>query len=208
MKRVLFIIMILLTTACAPAATAVPPVVSTLTPTKTPAPIPTSTPRPTEAPASPKLPAASFESETYINEKAGFALDYPAGWVVKENVAGERGSQVQFLSSSEIAEMVVLPKGATRVTAVSYQWEPKNDLPAYVANWKTTWESSGFTILEEQPLVLDLGLNAVQFKIKTPDSSAIVLITTLGDHYLVLSGEGNLKLSREILQRLRPISIK
>lgn len=208
MKRITIILaLIILATACMPARTSVPAdngVVSTAT--DEPASTPTSVP--TEAPINPKLPAASFESETYINEEIGFALDYPAGWTVNESIVGDRGSQVQFLSSPEIAESAVLPKGESRVSAVIYQWDPKNDLPAYIANWKTAWESSGFTVVEEQPLVLDLGLNAVQFMLKTPDSSAVVLITALGDQYLVLSGEGDLELAKEIVQRLRPISVK
>ncbi len=195
MKRIVMILaLILLATACSPATTVAEEPTATLTSV------------PTEAPVNPKLPAASFESETYINEEMGFALDYPAGWTVNESIVGDRGSQVQFLSSPEIAESAVLPEGASRISAVIYTWDPKNDLPAYIANWKTAWESSGFTVVEEQPLVLDLGLDAVQFTLKTPDSSAIVLITALRDKYLVLSGEGDLELAKEIVQRLRPIS--
>lgn len=208
MKRItLMLALMLLGTSCVPATTSIP-TDSVLVPTATDEPVATPTSAPTEAPANPKLPAPSFESETYINEEVGFALDYPAGWTVNETILGDRGSQVQFLSSPEIAELAVLPEGATRVSAVIYDWDPKNDLPAYIANWKTAWESSGFTVVEEQPLILDLGLDAVQFTVKTPDSSAVVLITALGDKYLVLSGEGNLELTKEIVQRLRPISVK
>ena len=202
-RIVLFLTLTFLAAACTPAATlvpedniVVPPVIDQ----------PTATPQPTEPPANPKLPATSFESETYINEEFGFALDYPAGWTVNESMLGDRGSQVQFVSAPELAEVGVLPEGASRVTAVIYNWDPKNDLPAYIANWKTAWESSGFTIMEEIPLVLDLGLNAVQFTITTPDSTAIVLVTALSDRYLVLTGEGNLELAKEIMGRLRPIS--
>lgn len=205
MNRIMVILTLIITlaTACAPALTSAP-VDSPAVPTATDE--PTASPVPTEAPVNPKLPAASFESETYINEEFGFALDYPAGWTVNESIVGDRGSQIQFLSSPEIAESAVLPEGASRVTAVLYDWDPKNDLPAYIANWKTAWDSSGFTVIEEQPLVLDLGLEAVQFMIKTPDSSAVVLVTALGDKYMVLSGEGDLELAKEIVQRLRPIS--
>lgn len=205
MKLIAMILTLLLfATACAPAvtSTAVDSVVVPATSTDE----PIASPVPTEAPANPKLPAASFESETYINEEIGFALDYPAGWTVNESIVGDRGLQIQFLSSPAIAESAVLPEGENRVTAVLYDWDPKNDLPAYIANWKTAWESSGFTVVDELPLVLDLGLIAVQFTIKTPDSSAVVLITALGDKYMVLSGEGNLELAKEIVQRLRPIS--
>jgi hypothetical protein len=204
MNRInLILLTLMLLAACAPTATSIPED-SIAVPVRTDE--PAATPQTTEPPVSPKLPATSFESETYINEEFGFALDYPVGWTVNESIVGDRGSQVQFLSSPEIAETAVLPEGASRVTAVIYNWDPKNDLPAYIANWKTAWESSGFTVVEEQPLVLDLGLNAVQFMIKTPDSSAVVLITALGDRYLVLSGEGDLDLAKEIVGRLRPIS--
>ena len=205
MKRItLMLALMLLGTACAPATASIP-TDSVLVPAATDEPAATPTSAPTEAPANPKLPAPSFESETYINEEVGFGLDYPAGWTVNESILGDRGSQVQFLSSPEIAELAVLPEGTTRVSVVIYNWDPKNDLPAYVANWKTAWESSGFTVVEEQPLVLDLGLDAVLFTLKTPDSSAVVLLTALGDKYLVLSGEGNLELAKEIVHRLRPI---
>ena len=161
---------------------------------------------PTEMVPSGKLPAASFETRTYINETVGFALDYPAGWSVNEAAVGSRGSQVQFLSAPDLADVAVLPEGATRVTATIYQWDPKNDLAAFVANQKSAWDASGFTILEEEPLTLDLGLAATHFTIQTPDANVVFLITALGDQYLVLSGEGNLELVREIVGRLRPIS--
>ena len=202
-RPLLLTLIILMATACAPTTTAVP-VDSVIVPaTQEPA----ATLVPTEAPVNPKLPAASFESQTYINEEIGFALDYPVGWTVTETVLGDRGKQIQFLSAPELADVSILPENAARLTAVVYQWDPKNDLAAYVATRKTAWENSGFTIVEETPLVLDLGLNAVQFELKTPDSSAVVLITALRDQYLVLSGDGNLPLVKEIVQRLRPISV-
>lgn len=160
----------------------------------------------TEAVPNPKLPAASFESQPYINETAGFALDYPAGWTVNEMVVGSRGSQVQFLSSPDLAEAATLPEGATRLNATIYQWDPKNDLAAFVANQKSAWEASGFTIVEEQPRVLELGLQATQLTVQTPDAQVVYLIAALKDQYLVLTGEGNMDLVNEIMSRLRPIS--
>jgi hypothetical protein len=161
---------------------------------------------PTGAIPSGKLPAASFESLTYINETAGFALDYPSGWTVIEGEVGSRGSQVQFLSSPDLASLSVLPEGATRLSAAVYQWDPKNDLAAFIANQKTAWDASGFAILEEKPLTLELGLAATQFTIQTPEVTVVYLITAIGGQYLVLSGEGNLELVKEIVQRVRPIS--
>lgn len=188
----------------APVESEVPALPATTSPTEIAATEPDAAP--TEVIPNPKLPAASFESRTYISETIGFALDYPAGWSLNEAVVGSRGSQVQFLSSPDLADLAVLPEGATRVSATVYQWDPKNDLAAFVANQKNAWDSSGFTILEEVPLTLELGLAATQFTVQTPDANVVFLITAIGDQYLVLSGEGNLELVKEIVQRVRPIS--
>ncbi len=193
--------------ACAPVAAATP---LAAIPTVTVAPaLPSATEPaaiPTESAPSPKLPAASFQSQTYISDSAGFALDYPAGWTVNEMVVGPRGTQVQFLSSPELANAATLPDGATRVSANIYQWDPKNDLAAYVDHMKTAWEASGFTIVDEQELMLDLGVPARQYTVQTAEGQAVFLIAALGDQYLVVSGEGNLDLVKEIVQRVRPIS--
>ncbi len=192
-------------TTLEPVETDIPATVPVSTDTAVPM-IPSDTaPAPTEAAPNPKLPAASFEAQTYVNQEVGFALDYPAGWTVSEQI-GPRGTQVQFLSSPELAEAVTLPEGAARVNAVIYQWDPKNDLTAFVANQKTAWEASGFPILEEEQLVVELGLPAVQLTVQTPEGQTVFLIAALGDRYLVLSGEGNLELVKEIVGRLRPIS--
>jgi hypothetical protein len=221
MKPLLFalLLMTILLSACAgaPANTTLEPVQtyapvlpseSAVVPTATSMPaIPSDTaPAPTEAAPNPKLPAASFESQPYINETAGFALDIPTGWTVNEMVVGDRGTQVQFLSAPELAEAPVVPEGATRLNATIYQWDPKNDLGAFVAQQKTAWESSGITILEEEQLVLEQGLPAVRFQVQAPDAELILLMAALGDQYLVLSGEGDLALVDEIVQRLRPIN--
>ncbi|HSL29490.1 MAG TPA: hypothetical protein VK900_09850 [Anaerolineales bacterium] len=168
-------------------------------------PVPTSTEVPPTEPASPKLPAASFESRTYLNEADGFALEYPAGWTVQEMVVGSRGTQVQFLSSPELLDAATLPEGATRVSATLYDWEPRNDLAAYVENMKAAWEASGFTVLSEEERILELGLPAVEFTLQTPEVQTVFLIASLGERYLVLSGEGDLELVKEIIGRVRPI---
>ena len=153
-----------------------------------------------------KLPAAPFESQPYFNEEAGFALDIPSAWTTQETVVGPRGTQVLFLSKPELAEAATIPAGETRLSAAIYQWDPKNDLGAYVDNMKTAWASSGFTILDEQQLTLEQGLPAVQITVRTTEADVLYLITALKDQYLVLAGEGDLTLVEQIVQRLRPIS--
>lgn len=202
-KTMLTLILLLMLSACgAPATEAVvlPEIVDSGMP------VPESTA--TEAVVEPdlKIPGSSFESQLYFNETVGFALDYPVGWTAQETLAGERGTQVTFASSSDLVGAAEVPVGASRVNLTIYDWDPKNDLTAYVDKTKTAWQASGFEIMEEQPLTLDLGLPAVQFTVRTPDLPTPFLIAAVGDKYLVLSGEGDLALVYEIMIRLRPIT--
>ena len=153
-----------------------------------------------------KIPAAPFESQTYVDETVGFALDYPAGWTTSESMVGDRGSQTLLLSAPEIAELAILPEGETRVAVTVYQWEPKNDLAAFVGVREAAWDASGFTILEEEDLVLELGLSAKQFVVQTPDGLvALFLFAAVGDQYVSISGEGDMTLVRDVASRLRPV---
>ena len=154
-----------------------------------------------------KLSAPPFESQTYINEEVGFALDYPAQWTLKESTVGDRGSETLLLSKPEIADLATLPTGETRVAVTVYQWDPQNDLAAFVATRKSAWEASGFTILDEEPLTLDLGLSAVRFTVQSPDGlTSLFQFAAIGDQYLSISGEGDLTLVQAIMRYLRPIS--
>ena len=205
MKRITLVLFILALSLAACAAPA----------TSLPAPVESTMPVPgvavTEAVVEPqgKLPAPSFESQTYINEAVGFAIEYPASWTVNETALGDRGSQTQLLSTPEIAELQTLPAGATRVTIVINQWEPKNDLAAFVDVRRTAWESSGFTILDEEPLTLDFGLAAVRFTVQTADGVTVLFqFAAIGDQYISISGEGDLALVEEMMRYLRPIGIQ
>lgn len=198
MKRMfmIFTVVVSLLVACVPTA-----------PVETEAPVPTSPTLEVALEPQGKMAAPSFESQPYVDEANGFIIDYPVGWVVKEAVIGERGSQVVLLSSAEIEEMAVLPAGATRVALTVNLWDPKNDLDAYVATRKTAWDASGFTVLSEERLTLDLGLDAYLFSLQTTEGlTSLNLITTAGENYLTISGEGDLELVREIMSYLRPIN--
>src|SRR5215217_3790677 len=141
-----------------------------------------------------KLAAPPFPAKLYVSKTGGFAMDYPDGWTVSEMVVGERGSQTRFLSSPELVDAATIPAGSTRVVANIYQWDPKNDLAAYVQQRKIAWEASGFNILEEQPVTLELGLPAILFTVRSPDTDVVYLVAALQDQYLVISGEGDLEL--------------
>jgi hypothetical protein len=163
----------------------------------------------TQAVVEGKKPAPPFESQTYINETVGFALDYPAQWTAKETVVGDRGSQTLLLSKPDIADLETVPAGETRVAVTIYQWDPKNDLTAFVDSRKAGWEASGFTILDETHPTLDLGLAADRFTVQTPDGhTTVFMFAAIGDQYLSISGEGNLALVQVIMSYLRPINVK
>ena len=211
MKRVTLAVLVLvlwLASCSAPEPTVAPATSAPESVESSGMPVPGTDPPATEMIAIPqgKIPAASFESQTYVDETTGFALDYPADWTATQSMVGDRGSQT-VLSKPELADAADLPAGETRVTVAVNQWEPKNDLAAYVDTRKTAWESSGFTVVEEEEPVLDLGLAAKQFVIQTPDGKqALFLFAAVGDQYVTVSGEGDMNLVKEIASRLRPIS--
>ena len=203
-KRMIFLALLALSlSACAPAMTP-PPTEPVSVPAENNMPVPGADV--TETVVEGKMPALSFESQTYLNETAGFAIEYPAGWSVTESLIGERGSQTLLLSAPDIAELATLPAGATRVAINVNQWDPRNDLAAYVETRMAAWNSSGFTILEEEPLTLDLGLSAIRFTVQSPDGLTTEwLIAAIRDQYVSISGEGDLALVKEMMRYLRPI---
>lgn len=207
MKKTIFIVSVLAISlaACASPATPAPATEPVSAPVENNMPVPGV--EVTEAIVEGKLRAPSFKSQTYINEAVGFALEYPAGWTVNESTIGDRGSQALLLSAPEIAELATLPPGATRVAIIINQWDPKNDLAAFVENRKLAWDASGFVILEEEPLTLDLGLPAIRLTVQSPEGVPVeFLFAAIRDQYVTISGEGDLELVKEIMQYLRPIN--
>jgi hypothetical protein len=149
-------------------------------------------------------PALSFTPATYIDESAGFALDYPAEWTLDpSSQIGVRGGQALLLSPGTTIETVA--EGGTRISVVTYIWDPKNDLDAYIAQRKVAWEASGFAVTREEALQLADGRAATIFIIETPEAPTFTLLTTAGEDYLQISGEGDLALAEEIARTLRPI---
>ncbi len=157
------------------------------------------------APAAATAPALSFVPATYQDQANGFELEYPADWTSSPNTQiGSRGSQALLLSPGASAEN--LPDGATRITITIYQWDPKGDLTAYADHRKSAWEGSLSTV--EQQLEGDLpgGRAAVDFVVRGPDgATTFVLLTTLGEQYLEIAGEGDLALVQEVAHTLRPL---
>jgi len=195
----------LLLAACSPTTVNVTPTVPAAisTDTPVPAPLPTDTPIPTVTPE-PVTPAPAFAAATYRDENAGFELDYPADWTLDPtSQIGVRGAQALLLSPGTTLE--TLAEGGSRLAIMTYLWDPKNDLTAYVAQRMTAWEASGFAITAEAAWTLTDGRPVQSFTVQTPGQPpALFLLTTIGEDYLQLSGEGDLALIEEIFQTLRP----
>jgi hypothetical protein len=175
--------------------------VSTIIPTEFPTSLPTLTisPEPTQAQNS------NFPS-IYKDEINGFEINYPDGWtLVPFEQIGTRGGQAQLYSPGSNAE-TLLP-GGTRVYVLVYDWDPKNDLTAYVTQRKIAWEASGQKIITESNGILSDGRDEVRFIVETPEKAqTFSLFTTIGDKYLQIAGDGDLRLLEEIARTVRPVN--
>ncbi len=155
------------------------------------------------------LPEVSFDAATYRDESAGFEFDYPVSWTADPpQVGGDRGyfSQITswFRNPGELPEFV--PEGESYLSITVLQWDPKNDLDAFIATRKEGWNASGFEINDEVELSLSGNLRAFQFRIQSPEALTYFLVAAIGERYLVLSGTGDLDLLTEIGGTLRPIA--
>ena len=148
------LLILFLLAACAPSTPVVQPALPAVETAPT-------LPPPTAAVALP------FEPATYRDEANGFELDYPSDWSLDPNsVIGTRGSQAQLFSPGTTAEM--LAEGGSRLSIVVYDWEPKGDLGAYVAQRRLAWDSSGFKVMNGSMTALADGRPASDFFIEPP----------------------------------------
>jgi len=197
MKKLLLLVALLM------AISGCKPVVNTQIPTETPVidVTPTLTATATITPV-----ALSYAGVTYTDEIGKFAFDYPDTWTLDaEQVIGDRGTQTLLLSPGSTAETIA--EGGARIVLMRYDWDPKNDLAARVAQRKTAWDASGFVIVDESTRELEDGRAVVDLLMQTTDKTQfLVSLTTIGDKYLEISAEGNLGLCKEILATLRSIN--
>jgi hypothetical protein len=151
-----------------------------------------------------ETPVPAFDASTYRDESANFEFDYPSDWSLDpSSQIGPRGAQALLTSPGTTAE--TLAEGGSRLAITTYLWDPKNDLDAYIAQHKLSWNASGFTILSEEQWTLAGDRRAAAYVITTPEEQSFFMLTIIGDDYLVLSGNGDLNLLSEIAKTLRPI---
>lgn len=149
----------------------------------------------------PQRQLATFQDPVY-----GFTFDYPAEWVVDQISFGSRAPASYQLSSWDHEPGLVdnVPAGETIVNITIQLWDPKNDLPGFIESRLMGWEASGFAINNTQDLLLQNGSSARAYIVTTPDGSAgYFLFSTMGEDYLVASGNGDLELIDLVARSLR-----
>lgn len=147
-------------------------------------------------------PVLSFNADLFVEESAGIQLAYPREWTVgPREVIGERGAQAALLSPGSTLEQ--LADGGTRIILTTYQWDPKNDLDAFIAQRKLAWEASGFKVMGEEAFTLSDSRRVVLFNVETLDANQVLFaFLNAGEDYLQVSGDGDLELAQEIIRTI------
>jgi hypothetical protein len=144
----------------------------------------------------------SFTPAVYRIEEISFELQYPQEWMVDEGVLGSRAFGASLTSWQHPAGQIdQVPEGESTLSLIVYQWDPKNDLDAYLqTRMRDAWTASGIQILSEEEVSLGGDQRAVTFIVSNEADveEAFFLVTLAGDQYLVLSGTGDLELLKEI----------
>jgi hypothetical protein len=143
---------------------------------------------------------------TYQDPNYGFTFDYPSAWMLDPVSFGSRAPAGYQLTSwyHEPGLVNETPTGETILNITIQLWDPNNDLKAFTENRQNAWKASGFSLQSTEDLVLANGNPAKAFVITTPDGShGYFLFTTLGDDYLVISGNGNIELLDLVARSIR-----
>ncbi len=207
----LIAILALLLAACGSAPAAPTALVESTLPAlpteTTAAPSPTATIEPTlptaTLPASTITPAVDLK--THTDMESGFSFDYPAAWMLDAVSLGSRAPTGYQLTSwpHEPGMVSDVPAGGTIMNIIIQLWDPKADLAAYVDMRKMALEGSGITILSETDLTLANGASAKEIITESADGQGYFLFSTLGENYLVASGNGDLELIGLVARSLR-----
>ncbi|MGA9531537.1 MAG: hypothetical protein WBR18_02370 [Anaerolineales bacterium] len=159
-------------------------------------------PDPTQAAGS------SYESIVYQDAAAGFEFDYPVGWTVGPVEQYSRGGITVLTSWARSTDVLpdTVPPGETRLDVTVQLWDPRGDLDAFVQQRMLAWDASGTQAAVQDEWNLTDGRAAKSYIITGADGAAsYVFLSTVGDKYLTISGNGDLELVADIAHSVRPI---
>jgi hypothetical protein len=149
---------------------------------------------------------AAIQTASRTDEVRAYTFDYPAAWTLDPLSFGERAPGGYQLTSwaHEPGMVSEVPAGGTLLNIFVQLWDPKADLPAFVAQHKSAWEASSIEIISEESLTLANGQSAVEFITRSQDGALGYFLFTLnGEDYLTASGRGDLELLRFTARSLR-----
>lgn len=173
-------------------------------PTPTPLPTPT-TPQPTRVPAS----TTELEIEltrTYQDEDLGYAFDYPDSWTVAHQEGQSRGMFIQFAREDfpTDPDSGGVPPEEILLQFTVLNWEPEQDLDAFMEVRRTAWESSGAEVISEEWWTWGGETPAVTVVVEGIDKEqSLSAFTYTGDRYLAFSGTGQFSVLEAIARTLR-----
>jgi hypothetical protein len=188
-------------------------------PALTPSPVPAAT-DPASAPVDMDMPLPPADGEpatavpemivaealSHTDETYAYTFDYPLTWSLDPVAFGERAPGGYQLTSwpHEPGMVSEVPADGTLMNILVQLWDPKADLPAFVAQRKTAWDASGIQVVFEESLTLANGQPAVEFVTRAQDgSSGYFYFSVIGEDYLVASGSGDLEAIRLVARSLR-----
>lgn len=204
---VLTVLVLFLVGCGAPADAPTPPSAATPTISIPDASASRATPSPSTAPS----PAGPANLQAFRDPTGGYALDIPRGWTIQDvdpqAKQGQRGYYVTFLSWEQKTPWKgELPAGGTMLQVTVSRWEPL-DLAKYVTMRKEAWASSKVAILSEEEWTLAGNLRAVRIVLKADKGNEFVLLTLIQDHFLTVTGSGDLNQIVELARTLRPVTL-
>lgn len=172
---------------------------------------PSATPQPSDTPAATAEAPGFGEAETYQDEFAGFAFDYPKGWTVvdvDDQVKQQgRGYTVTLMSwPPDTAGGGGAPAEGSKVDVSVLLWEPV-ELEAFVSHQREVWQAnSAVQILSEEPWTLESGLAATHMQLMADEGEVFIMLSLVNGRFLLFSGEGDQALVSQIARTLRPLA--
>ncbi len=158
------------------------------------------------APAGFEDGSAQEGTVTYINEHAGYAFDYPAGWVVQGSPSPGSYNYVIILKSFKLIQ----GSGPVSDDQVKLDFETCNSdecntLQAMEQRIDENVAAGMLEILSEEEWTLDSGIPAIRRRVVGPMGiESALLFTEINGQSLSVSGFGDLSAFDEIVHTLRP----
>ena len=143
---------------------------------------------------------------TYVNEHAGYAFDYPAGWIVQGEPRQHGYNYVIILKSFKLSQGPgPVSEDQVKLDFVTCNSVECNTLQAMEERLDEDVAAGMLEILSEEEWTLDSGIPAIRRRVVGPMGiESALLFTEINGQSLSVSGFGDLSAFDEIVRTLRP----